>query len=744
MNANGGWRSDLSSLSASQAEELDRACDRFEAEWRAGKRPKIEDHLEGIAAPLRSALLEDLIAVERHWRQRCGDRTLPDECHDRFPSSGAGVESAPTVADAWRNAYRPSLSRRATIEADSLGPEARHDPEPAALAAEAISDVKLSADLQARAVASDGPPLASTGSGPVIPGYTIEGELGRGGMGVVYRAKHLRLNRVVAIKVIDVRSFPTELGVRRFLAEAELVATLDHSGIVPVYEVGEYGGWPFFAMRLVDGGSLAQHLSRLLKDQRAAVRLLVQVARAVHYAHQHGVLHRDLKPANILLDSQGAPVVADFGLAKRLDGSGSLSCTGTALGTPAYVAPEQVADSKHTTTAADVYSLGAILFELLTGRPPFRAGGIFEVLRKLHEERPPPLRALDPSIDPTLELICLKCLEKNPQHRYSSAEALAADLDRWLVGDTVSVRPPSLTALLRVWARQNFGSAGWTVAGGAACGLVMGGYNLLELLGTKLHRLGAAYESLTGLRRPWLAAGPIPDPVLTMAEGVMYLLLLALMLATSALVRARTRGADIAAGLITGLVTAVTFFTVSFGWWSVYSWAVVPASADLTLLAGSDDLLLSRYPDLATVPEAKRRPVLLDKAQFDQAIRIPQGILLGMVLAVGLTVPVSVALVCFAGALLRRYGRLRMVVPLYLERAVPGVIFCGYLFLLVQRALLYRTPPQHPVCYLLLLAWCGLAVAAASRRWPWAIRLALQVAWFGHYAVTNYWVWYEF
>src|SRR5262249_58327220 len=149
----------------------------------------------------------------------------------------------------------------------------------------------------------------------------------------------------------------------------------------------------------------------------------------------------------------------------------------------------------------------------------------------------------------------------------------------------------------------------------------------------------------------WRAGGPIADAVLTAAEGVMYLLVLGLLLAISALVRARTRGADIAAGLLSGLVTAVTFFTVSFGWWSVYSWAVVPASADLTLLAGSDDLLLSRYPDLATVPKAQRRVVLLDKAQFDQAIRIPQGILLGMVLAVGLTVPVSMALVCFAEAL---------------------------------------------------------------------------------------------
>src|SRR5262249_34953735 len=159
------------------------------------------------------------------------------------------------------------------------------------------------------------------------------------------------LNRVVAIKMISVGSFPTEHGVRRFQAEAELAAALDHPGIVPVYEVGEYEGWPFFAMRLVEGGSLAQHLARLSADRRAAVRLVVQGARAVHSAHQHGVLPRDRKPANILLDSEGKPVVADFGLAKRLDGSASLSRTGTPLGTPTYMAPEQVAHSKGTTTA---------------------------------------------------------------------------------------------------------------------------------------------------------------------------------------------------------------------------------------------------------------------------------------------------------------------------------------------------------------------------------------------------------
>ena len=267
MNANGGGLSRLRSLSATQAEELDRACDRFEAEWKAGKRPKIEDHLEGIAEPLRSALLGDLIAVELHWRQRRGERPVPAEYHDRFPAPHPALSPLSQWPTSARGACRPSLSPKATVEGGTLDPGARPDTEHAPLPAGEISAGKHSTDLQAATDLFDSPLLASTMSGPVIPGYTIEGELGRGGMGIVYKAKHLRLNRVVAIKMISVRSFPTEQSVRRFLVEAELAAALDHPGIVPVYEVGEYGGWPFFAMRLVDGGSLAQHLPRLLADR---------------------------------------------------------------------------------------------------------------------------------------------------------------------------------------------------------------------------------------------------------------------------------------------------------------------------------------------------------------------------------------------------------------------------------------------------------------------------------------------
>jgi hypothetical protein len=523
-----------------------------------------------------------------------------------------------------------------------------------------------------------------------------------------------------------------------------LAAALDHSGIIPIYEVGEHEGWPFFAMKLVEGGGLPRHFSRLLSDRRAAVGLLAKVARAVHYAHQHGVLHRDLKPANILLDRQGEPVVADFGLAKRLDGGASMSTSGTALGTPSYMAPEQVGDSKNVTTAADVYGLGAILFELLTGRPPFRAGTILETLRQVQEQPTPSPRSLDSSIDPSLELICLKCLEKEPLNRYGSAEALAVDLERWLAGEPLSIRPPSARALLRAWARQNFGSAAWTVVGGAACGLTMGAYNLLELLATKLHPLEAAYAALPQFSPPWLATCAIPEVLLDLAEWVMYLLLPVLLLVTTLLARPRNRSADVAAGLMTGLVTAVVFFTVSFGWWSIYSSAVIPALDDLNVITGSDDLLLGRYPDLANVSEAERRAILLNKARLDLAVRIPKGIFLGMVLSLAVTVPASVLLICWAGSLLRQYRRLRTVGLLYLERSLPGAIFCGYLFLLAQRALLYQTPPQHPLSYLLLLLLCGLAVTAALQRRHWAIRFALQAAWLGHYVVTNYWVWYEF
>ncbi|MDB5313363.1 MAG: hypothetical protein JWO38_7565 [Gemmataceae bacterium] len=282
-----------------------------------------------------------------------------------------------------------------------------------------------------------------------------------------------------------------------------------------------------------------------------------------------------------------------------------------------------------------------------------------------------------------------------------------------------------------MWAGQNFGSAGWTVAGG---------YVALELVGTKLYRAAAAYERLPNVRPPLLPVAAVPEAVLAAAEAAMYLLLPTILLATTLLVRPRNRSADVAAGLI----TAVTFFTVAFGWWSVYSEAVVAAGDDLSLLAGSDARILERYPDLAAVPPADRREVLAGKAQFDLAMGIPRGVLLGMFLSVALTVPASVALMSCAGSLVRRDPRVRVVVPLYFEMTLPGLVFCGYLFLLGQRVLLYGVTPQYPLCYAGLLVLCGLAAGAAAGRTSWPVRAALQVAWLGYYVVSNAYTCYEF
>jgi serine/threonine-protein kinase len=283
-------------------------------------------------------------------------------------------------------------------------------------------------------------PPAEPRPGTTVPGYEVIGELGRGGMGVVYKAKQLRLNRVVALKLVLSGAHASSAERQRFKIEAEAAAALQHPNIVQIYEVGEQDGHPYCALEFCPGGSLVDRLKGTPLPPRDAAQFIEQLARAVHCAHQAGIVHRDLKPGNVLLTADGMPKITDFGLAKRV-GASDLTATGTIVGTPAYMAPEQAAGrGKHVGPAADVYALGAILFECLTGGPPFRAATPLDTLVQVVEHTPTPPQMLNPKVDGDLATVCLKCLEKDPVRRYASAEALAEDLRRYRDGESISAR----------------------------------------------------------------------------------------------------------------------------------------------------------------------------------------------------------------------------------------------------------------------------------------------------------------
>ena len=285
--------------------------------------------------------------------------------------------------------------------------------------------------------------------------YEILGEIGRGGMGRVYRARQLSLDRIVALKVISDGEMSSPHVVDRFRTEAEATASLDHPNIVSIHEVGEHDGWNFFSMRLVEGRTLSQALAGGLFPFEQTASLMASVARAIQHAHERGVLHRDLKPGNILLDSAGQAHITDFGLAKFTKRLSDLTLSNTALGTPAYMSPEQAAGRvKEITTAADIYGLGAVMFELLTGAPPFSGNTPIAIARSVVDREPPTPNSLNPSIPLDLEVICLKCLEKDPARRYSSAGTLADDLERWIRGEPIEARKVGPWGRMLRWARR--------------------------------------------------------------------------------------------------------------------------------------------------------------------------------------------------------------------------------------------------------------------------------------------------
>jgi serine/threonine protein kinase len=420
---------------------IDAVCQRFEAAWRAG-RPRLEDFCAGADSSERPVLLAELLYIEVEYRTRAGEQPRAEDYLGRFPDDETVVRAV--LPD-------PVEAARHTAEGLPAGTTQ---------------------------------PAGTAGSAPrTVPGYEVLGELGQGGMGVVFKARHLALNRLVALKFIRATGTAAARYRERFRLEAEVVARLRHPNIVQIYDIGEVDGQCFLALEYAEGGSLRERLAGSSLPSRAAVLLLEPLARAVQHAHRQGVVHRDLKPANVLLIHAGdsitasnrpmedwrppgdlgelevplpplarcIPKLTDFGLAKLLHDEASEQ--GLGVGTPNYMAPEQVLDGE-VGPACDVWGLGVVLYELLTGEPPFRAASAAETLRRVLNDDPLPPSKLQPGVPRALDAICLKCLAKDPAKRYAGARELAQELRSFLAGDTVRAAAPAPLLPALGWARH--------------------------------------------------------------------------------------------------------------------------------------------------------------------------------------------------------------------------------------------------------------------------------------------------
>jgi serine/threonine-protein kinase len=415
-------RLDITSAASASAREADALLEialRHQAQsWRQGKRAFVEEYL-AEQSPLRTnQSVLDLICNEIVLRQEIGEAPQLEEYLQRFPDLASEIELQFEVEEAIR------------LGATSIAEEASELLEP-------------------------GPRLRAAVKRPAIPGYEIQEELGRGGMGIVYKARQIRLNRIVALKTILAGDLAGPEASQRFVAEAEAIARLDHPHIVQIHAFAEHEGRPYFEMEFLPGGSLADRLHGAQWPVSDAARLVETLARAIHEVHCLGIIHRDLKPANVLLAADGTPKIADFGLAKWQSTDHSLTKTRSIVGSPTYMAPEQAGGRTALVgPAADVYSLGAMLYELLTGRPPFRADTVLETLEQVRFSEPVAPDRLRPKLPRDLVTICLKCLEKNPLKRFSSALALAEELGRFQAGKAILARPVGSPERLWRWCKR--------------------------------------------------------------------------------------------------------------------------------------------------------------------------------------------------------------------------------------------------------------------------------------------------
>ena len=388
---------------ATVGQQIDRICDEFEQAWQRNDTPRIESYLDESIDEFRQELIAELVALDVNYRRKLGERPQVDQYLERFPDA--------------KSELRPYLV--ALLDNTVRGPGNTHPD-------------TMKNDRRLELIGKD------------FGNYELIEEIARGGMGVVFRARQKLTNRIVALKMILAGQFANDEEIQRFHAEAQAVAKLDHPGIVPIYDAGEHNGYHFLAMAFVDGGDLNQYCGEQTLNQTTICRIVRSLAEAVGYAHQNRVVHRDLKPANILLTQGMRPRITDFGLARQVESDSQLTETGQVVGTPSFMAPEQAqGKSEGVGPRSDIYSIGAILYSLLVGRPPFREDTVWDTIAAVTSQEPVAPRSIRPSIPRDLETICLKCLEKEPERRYQNSAEIAEELRRFVNHEPIKARPIS-------------------------------------------------------------------------------------------------------------------------------------------------------------------------------------------------------------------------------------------------------------------------------------------------------------
>jgi hypothetical protein len=440
-------------MSSPVSDNLEPLLDRFEKAWNGPAPPRIEDYLPAAGDPARLAILAELVRIDLERRLAVGESIRVEEAYlSRFPE--LGTQAALVVSLIGREFHcRRAREPRLTL-AEYLERWPQYHCELRLLLTAREQPTRTETGQTVPEAADDVVPETRPVTGRRLDGYELREEVGRGAGGVVYKALHLRLNRTVALKMVQDSQCAHPEHLVRFLQEAEVVAGLRHPYIAPIYEVGQLDGRPYYTMEFVEGGTLAQKIARAPQPPRQAAAMVEMLARAVEAAHQSGIIHRDLKPSNILLADDGTPRITDFGLAKRVGGDSGLTQTGAVMGTPSYMAPEQAEGKKEVGPAADIYALGAVLYDMLTGRPPFVGVTVLDILNQVKNLEPLPFTRLRLHVPRDLETICLKCLRKDPKERYAGAGELAGDLRRYQDGRPIVARPLGLFASLWLWCRR--------------------------------------------------------------------------------------------------------------------------------------------------------------------------------------------------------------------------------------------------------------------------------------------------